>query len=458
MFSQNSFKNPLQTFILITILAIFCLTTFSQVLVTEVQGPAKAKINRRRGLDMLKTVKMIIKTRYYDKNFRGIDIDKRFKVAAQKIKKLEANWQIFRVIAQVVLEFDDSHTRFYPPSRANRVEYGFSLQMIGNKCFVVDVKKGSNAEKAGLRVGDLVTGIGRYIPTRDNLWKINYILYSLDPQQLLDLFITGSNRKERKLRIRSIFKSIKERKKEAKERRKKKRKEEPYKCKKIDSEVIACRLETFIVKKKHIDRMMKEASEYKKLILDLRGNSGGYVYIEEYLVGYFFDKKVKIADFITREKTKERIAKPRKGKIFDGELIVLIDSNSASASEVFARVIQLEKRGKIIGDISAGAVMTSIQFTGTNARGVSAFATYSFFGMNVTVANLIMSDGSRLEKIGVIPDVAIGPTRFALANKTDPVLAYSAKQFGAKLSSKEAGAFHFLIAKPEDEEDDTEEK
>jgi C-terminal processing protease CtpA/Prc len=33
--------------------------------------------------------------------------------------------------------------------------------------------------------------------------------------------------------------------------------------------------------------MMKEVGVHKKFILDLRGNGGGYVKIEEYLTGYF---------------------------------------------------------------------------------------------------------------------------------------------------------------------------
>lgn len=200
--------------------------------------------------------------------------------------------------------------------------------------------------------------------------------------------------------------------------------------------------------------MMDEVENHNKLILDLRGNRGGYVKIEEYLTGYFFDKDVKIADFIMRDKTKERIAKTQKDKVLKGELIVLIDSNSASASEVFSRVIQLDKRGKIIGDVSAGAAMTSVQIGMANVRGSGGFETYSFFGMNVTIADLIMSDGNRLENVGVIPDVAIGPTSNALLNRTDPILAYSADLFGAKLTDAEAGTFHFLIPKSEDEDEE----
>ncbi len=428
-------------------------TSFAQVIIDEVSSPASVKLNRERGLNMLNEIKDLIKENYYDKNFRGINLDERFKVARERVKTLDTNWQIFRAIAQVVLEFNDSHTRFYPPNRANRVEYGFSMQMIGQNCLVTDVKKGSDAEAKGLKVGDIIVGVGQINPTRENLWKMNYLLYALDPKESLKLHVLNSDKTEKEIEIKSIFKSIEERRKEAEKRRKEK-KENPYKCQKIDAATIACKLYTFSVDKKYIDKMMKEVEGHQKFILDLRGNGGGYVKTEEYLTGHFFDRDVKIADFIMRNKTKERIAKSQKEKVFKGDLIVLIDSNSASASEVFSRVIQMEKRGKIVGDVSAGAVMTSYFITMANSRGVEGFETFSFFGMNITIADLIMSDGKRLENVGVIPDYPVGPTGKALFDKSDPILAYAAGLLGAKISGEDAGKFYFLTKKAEDEDEE----
>jgi C-terminal processing protease CtpA/Prc len=444
-----------KTFIFfLLIIAVFVETSFSQtVTVNEVESPASIKLNRERGNNMLDEIKESLKTYYYDKTYRGINLDERFKSAKEKIKTLDSNARIFKTIAQVVLEFQDSHTRFIPPSRANRVEYGFSLQMIGDKCFAVDVKKGSDAEKKGLKVGDVVVGIGKFNPTRENLWVVQYLLYTLDPQSVISLHTLNPDKTERELIIEATFKSIKDRQKEAEAKRKEK-KENPYKCQEIDSNTIACKLRSFSVEKKYIEKMMAEVGQHGNMILDLRGNGGGYVKIEELLTGYFFEKDIKIADFIMRDKKKERIAKTQKEKTFKGKLIVLIDSNSASASEVFSRVIQLEKRGTIIGDTSAGAVMTSIFVTMENGRGVPGFETFSFFGMSITVADLIMSDGKRLENFGVLPDVGVGPTGFALLNGQDPVLAYAAGKFDAKLTPEQAGKYYFLTKKPEDEEDE----
>ena len=439
-------------------LLLFLLTASyasGQLRIDEVEGKSDPSLNRSRAIRMLKDIKKVLETHYYDKNYKGIDIDAKFKEATEKIKTLETNSHIFRVIAGVLLEFNDSHTRFYPPGRVNRVEYGFTMQMIGNSCFLTDVKKDSGAEKEGLKIGNKLLKIGQYPVTRDSLWVLQYFIYQLEPMPVLQVTVSGEDGKERTVGIQASFKSLQDRKKET-EARRKERAENPYKCAKISPSLTACRLRSFVVEKKHIDQMMKEATTGSKLILDLRGNQGGYVKMEEYLTGHFFDREVKVADLVWRTKTKTSVAKPVKDRQFKGQLIVLIDSDSASASEVFARLIQIEKRGKVVGDVSAGAVMTSYNMGLAVDRGVPGYQTFTPYGMNVTVADLIMSDGNRLEHVGVIPDHPVGPTAFAIANKLDPVLSIAARLMGETISSEDAGKLEFLFKRTEaDDEDET---
>jgi C-terminal processing protease CtpA/Prc len=440
--------------VLLVLVLCFVANAAGQFGIEKRATPSSPGLNRERGLAILQNIKEDIEQNYYDKSFHGIDLDARFKAAADRIKKMDTNWQIYRVIGQLVLDFDDSHTTFYPPERFKRVEYGFSLQMIGRTCFVVDVKKGSDAAAKGLKVGDVVTKFGDFIPDRSILWKINYLYYSLDPQEVLKLSILGPDNAPKEIEIKAAFRSEEEQEIEARKRRKAKL-DDPYKCQAVNPETIACKLRTFSVDADRIDKMMKEVSGYKNMILDLRGNGGGYVKTEQYLVGYFFDREVKIGDFVSRGKTSERFAKPQKNGGFKGDLVVLIDSESHSAAEVFARVIQIENRGKIVGDVSSGMVMTS-QFHGmTTVRPGQPDFEFSIFGLNMTIADLIMSDGNRLEKAGVIPDHALGPTRMALVNGTDPVLAFAAGLLKASITSEAAGKFYFLSAKPEGEDDDS---
>ncbi len=400
---------------------------------------------------MLGEVKNVIKENYYDPRFRGMDLDERFKAAAERIKTMNTNSQVFRVIAQVLVELNDSHTSFIPPPRANRVEYGFSMQIIGGECYIVDVKKGSDAAAKGLKAGDMVLNIGTYMPVRETMWKINYLIYALDPQEKLSLKVKSIAGTEREVQIESRMTTPEERRKEA-ERRKAEEKDRPSKCQEINSDTIACKLYSFSVEKSAIDKMMKEVLPHKNFILDLRGNRGGYIATELYLTGYFFDHDVKIGDEVSRKKTKERVAKTAKEKAYAGKLMVLIDSDSASASEVFARVVQIEKRGNIAGDVSAGAVMASQFYPLAVGHGTFTTGVYTVFAVSVTVGDLVMIDGGRLEGVGVIPDFPVGPTGVALLKKTDPVLAFAANKFGAPLSPEKAGEFFFMRQKPEDED------
>jgi C-terminal processing protease CtpA/Prc len=201
-------------------------------------------------------------------------------------------------------------------------------------------------------------------------------------------------------------------------------------------DLLIWRMTTFSATESHIDSMMDKARRYKSLILDLRDNGGGAVDILKRMVGYFFEKEMKIGDEKGRKKTEPLLSKSRGAGVFKGNLIVLIDHNSGSASEVFARLIQMEKRGKIIGDTSAGAVMESRFFELETGVGNTLW-----FGASVTIADLIMTDGKSLEKVGVIPDEVVLPKGADIATSKDPVLSYAAKQLGVELLPEKAGTF-----------------
>jgi carboxyl-terminal processing protease len=181
-----------------------------------------------------------------------------------------------------------------------------------------------------------------------------------------------------------------------------------------------------------ISDMIGKARKHQSLIVDLRGNPGGSVDTLRFLVGSMFDKEVKIADRVGRKETKPEMAKPRNP--FQGKVVVLIDAESASAAELFARIIQLEKRGIVIGDHSSGSVMEAREFeekTGTD--------TSVYYGASITEWNLVMSDGKSLEHVGVTPDEVVLPSALDLANGRDPVLAHAAETLGVKISAEEAG-------------------
>jgi C-terminal processing protease CtpA/Prc len=115
--------------------------------------------------------------------------------------------------------------------------------------------------------------------------------------------------------------------------------------------------------------------------------------------------------------------------------VVVVDSESGSSAEIFARVMQLEKRGTIIGDQTAGAVMRSRIYS--HQLGVDIVVPH---GASITDANVVMTDGKSLEGAGVTPDDLRLPTPEDLAARRDPILAHAASLVGLKLDPTKAGA------------------
>jgi carboxyl-terminal processing protease len=180
---------------------------------------------------------------------------------------------------------------------------------------------------------------------------------------------------------------------------------------------------------------MERARKRKALILDLRGNPGGDEETMLRLIGNLFDHDVTIGELKRRKETKPLVAKSRGESAFKGELVVLVDSDSGSAAEVLARVVQLEKRGKVIGDRTSGLVMRSRQYD--HEVGTGYVIPY---GTSVTDADIIMSDGQSLEHTGVTPDELLLPKATELASQQDPVLVRAGELVGLKLTPEKAGS------------------
>lgn len=131
------------------------------------------------------------------------------------------------------------------------------------------------------------------------------------------------------------------------------------------------------------------------------------------------------------------ITKPNESHDAPAKLIVLIDSQPASAAEIFAKTIQLQKRGIVLGDVSSGSVMESQRY-----RYASGLDRVAFYGASITDADVIMPDGKSLEHVGVTPDVLVLPTAADLATRRDPVIAKTAEVAGATISPEKAGALY----------------
>jgi C-terminal processing protease CtpA/Prc len=399
-----------------------------------------SSFDRGNSLSMLKQIKEDLTKNYYDPTYHGVDVDKVFTEASERIKAAANVGEASAILADTLLRLDDSHTKFYPPERLTRVSYGWSAMMIGDVPYVSWVKKGSDAERKGLARGDRVLAWNRFEPTRANLWQIYYVYRHIRPQQLQRVIVRKPDGSEKSLDIESevherpagdleeVIRSMDDADRTA-----------------IDFEKAAG--DTLVVAlaqfgdPKDIERFMKKARGYKNLVLDLRGNGGGLVVAIEMLASWCFDHEVNIAVMKTRKKEEKELTKGRKDA-YSGKIVVLVDSQSASASEVTARLMQIEKRATVIGDRTAGAVMTSRSFPHTLGQDFYGRGAVAFFGTSITVGDCRMSDGGSLEKVGVTPDETVLPTGADLAAERDPVLARAITLLGGSMTADEAGKFY----------------
>jgi C-terminal processing protease CtpA/Prc len=300
--------------------------------------------------------------------------------------------------------------------------------MVGDTCLVDSIVRGSDAEKQGLQPGDAILAINGHEPTRHTLLLLMYGFHWIRPQRglrvttaarALDLAATIRQR-QGVIDLtgmdggRDIWRLIMDEQGDAKQWR------SQY------SEVgdaLYWRLPTFETDADVVRQMMARARKKSTLVLDLRGNGGGLEATMLALLGELFDHDVAIGALRQRNGERPLVAKALGSHPYIGKLIVLIDSRSASASEVVARTVQLQHRGTVIGDRSAGMVMRSQAYP--HSQGAE---TQFWYSTSVTDADIIMSDGQRLEGIGVVPDVWLLPSSADLRAHQDPVLARALAQ------------------------------
>ncbi len=154
-------------------------------------------------------------------------------------------------------------------------------------------------------------------------------------------------------------------------------------------------------------------SDSKKLIIDLRGNPGGYLSAAVDIASHFLPKGSTIVteDFAEKEQNKVHTSLGYNDAPKGTKIVVLIDGGSASASEILAGALQDNKRATLIGaqSFGKGSVQTLIPIDGGSLK--------------VTVARWITPDGHWIMGNGITPDIKVPYTAADAAAKTDPQMA-----------------------------------
>jgi carboxyl-terminal processing protease len=383
-----------------------------------------------------------VKKEYYDPAFHGVDLDARFREYDERMKTAPTMGAALTMVAGFLDGLKDSHTYFSPPARSFSIDYGYALSVIGDDVFVTAVTPDTDAA-AKVHPGDRLLSLNGGGVGRESFMRMQYLFNTLQPQPATRLALRDPAGAERTVEVTTkvtpgrVVRNLSgagaglelqelELQDEAMR----------AKMRSVHVErdgVMFWKMPLFFAESGEIDALFAIARKQQALVLDLRGNPGGRVDTLLRMVGNLFAEPVTVGTRVTRKGKNLLTAKGRGGDAFTGKVVVLVDAASGSSAELLARVVQLEQRGTVVGDRSAGAVMEARLYP--FGQVAPTLILYSFA---VTDADLVMKDGRSLEGSGVAPDILAVPTGTDLAGGLDPVLAKAAARAGVTLDAAAA--------------------
>lgn len=150
----------------------------------------------------------------------------------------------------------------------------------------------------------------------------------------------------------------------------------------------------------------------KKVILDLRGNPGGFFDAAIYAGDDFLDEGFVISQQVDAKGEIEKFMSKKGGNLLDKKTIILIDNGSASASEILAGALQQGKKATVIGVKSFGK--------GTAQR---IFEISDGSSLHLTILKWLLPDGKNIDKDhSITPDIEVKLTNEDFENGVDPQL------------------------------------
>ena len=152
------------------------------------------------------------------------------------------------------------------------------------------------------------------------------------------------------------------------------------------------------------------AQKPRGLILDLRGNPGGFLQTSVEVASQFLDRGLVLIERGRGDLEREYPVEGG-GLATQVPLVVLVDAGSASASEIVAGAIQDNGRGILIGERTFGK--GSVQLPHTLSDGSE---------LRVTIARWFTPKGREIQGVGIIPDIEVEMTQEDLEAGRDPQL------------------------------------
>ena len=168
----------------------------------------------------------------------------------------------------------------------------------------------------------------------------------------------------------------------------------------------------------------KKLKDAPALVIDLRGNSGGAVLLATEMMNYLVQGEVVLGKKVTRSGQAPSLffGLLRLGSMdlklqgvkapYLAPVVVLVDSESASSSELFAGSLQSMGRAEIVGETTCGCLLGYLGYANVPGGGALSYSEL----------DMVPALGKRIEGVGVIPDHAVALSRQDLIDGKDRAL------------------------------------
>lgn len=332
-------------------------------------------------------------------------LDERF-IIASSTKEITSQEKLYGAIQGLVSAYDDPYTVFMPPVESeafaedisgNFTGIGMEVGKRDDIITVIAPLVGTPAEAAGLLAGDFILKINGE-STEGMLIEeaVKRIRGEKGTDVTLNVFREGDLEPKDIVVTRDVITipTVKTEK---------------------DKDVFIISLYSFnaVAEAKMVQGLEEfKNSDAKKLVLDLRGNPGGYLQGAVSIAGYFLPGgKVAVRER-HGENEQERLYRTQ-GRLIEGldpkNFVVLVDNGSASASEILAGALKEHGLATVIGvnTYGKGSVQELIDMPDGSA-------------LKVTIARWFTPNGVSISEGGLAPDITIKRTPQQRLDKVDP--------------------------------------
>ncbi len=333
-------------------------------------------------------------TLYNEQNKPRIDFESIWKELIKQETRDKRATLIANGINGFLSIFKDPHTYILPNNYYEEVGsqlersntfVGVAFERIKDEIRVRKVFKNSDADKSGLKAQDIILSVDQFPTKQLNLQKLSQILKVADQKSFV--FKVKRQDKIKEVVIKRTYKNLNH----------------------VQFEIIEGAKNTAVVTLTKFNRgvctevskLIRSASDKNitGLIIDLRDNPGGQLDEAACLAGLFIgiNKKIYSVEYFDPVKSNE-VVLTSGSLLYTGPLSVLVNSSSASASELFAGALQEYKRAIIIGEKTFGKGTFQESEIWSKNSSITLFKTQGFY--------LLPSNFSP-QISGISPDIAV---------------------------------------------------